>query len=257
MELVKTDDPINKITESYRPFIIALRSLDIKGCDRATNLKAIIASITKATALTGKINVDNGFELHAAENLLNEFISRWPHAKHTEIELAFKKGVLGDYGEYFGINVKSLLGFWKSYIQSPELLQAKREWIKLMDEPKVAKTITNVDLTESILKAFEDFKKTGELPFTSSHYYIILCKLHNVKTLIKDKDLRSTIREEAMKDYRASLVEKKINLKDRPQFDVLLKWCMEGKNPTYDTFSRKLALKYYFTECKTLNKLPI
>ena len=44
----------------------------------------------------------------------------------TEIQDAFRAGVTGVYGEFFGISPKTLLGFLKSYVASEKKLDAHR-----------------------------------------------------------------------------------------------------------------------------------
>ena len=44
----------------------------------------------------------------------------------VEIQDAFRAGVTGSYGEFYGISPKTLLGFLKSYITSEKKLEAHR-----------------------------------------------------------------------------------------------------------------------------------
>lgn len=44
----------------------------------------------------------------------------------VEIQDAFRAGVTGVYGEFYGITPKSLLGFLKSYVSSEKKLEAHR-----------------------------------------------------------------------------------------------------------------------------------
>lgn len=260
----KITELLPKITANYHPFILAIESKSVRECTKLEAVTFIIGAFNKATMLKGQV-ADARADRFIGEGLYDEFMKKAPHARLGEIELAFKNGALGEYtkrddrgrAEFEGINVSTLWGFWKSYASSNEVLEAKKELARAMDLQMYDKPVVKIDLTESIKKAFEDYCLTGELPFTASHYYIILCKLHDVKTLIKDNSVRATIRERAMIEYRSNLIKDKINIKDKPKFDVLLKYCMEGKNPTYDSISRKLALKHYFEECKNKGVSPI
>lgn len=263
MELIQQEDLINKISQQYQPYIKALRTPDLRSQSRSSNLAAILNSLVLCTAMGKKISDDREADKFITEKLYDELMIKYPFVRHGEIDFAFRKGALGEYDhlfpkdKYIGVNVQTCFKWIRFYLESEDLKKAKRAWIDLTEMPKTAKTITSVDLTESIKQAYKEYLETGNLPFTASHYYIVLCRLHNVKSLIKDNSVRVSIRESAMKEYRASLVEKKLNLKDNPQFEQLIKWCLEGKNPTYDSFSRRLALKYYFDECKGNGKQPI
>ena len=44
----------------------------------------------------------------------------------VEIQDAFRAGVTGVYGEFYGVTPKSLLGFLKSYISSEKKIEAHR-----------------------------------------------------------------------------------------------------------------------------------
>lgn len=68
-----------------------------------------------------------------AEELYKEVSKRIPAIGIDEVTEALRCGVLGDYGEYFGINVKSMLGFVKSYYYSPERVAARRAYYDIVN----------------------------------------------------------------------------------------------------------------------------
>jgi len=266
MELTKTNqeltnavDPIEKMTEQYRPFILALRGDSLKKNSINTNLKSLVIIISKTSALKGSIIVDNESDLYLAEKFYELIMEKYPHATLGEIELAFKKGVLGDYGEYFGINVKTLWGWFKSYIQSNELIQAKREWVNLVELPRseTPKLDLKVEMKQSILNAFKRFCEDGEIPVCGSQYYTVMCQIKGVKSVIEDKALRAEIREKAFINYKRKLIEKKYHKTNEKDFNILLDTALKGSNASYDSESRKLALKFYFELCQKEGKLPI
>jgi IS1 family transposase len=262
MEITKQTDLIEKVSAHYRPYIEALRTPDLKSKDSATNLFEILQALIQTTALTGKINEDKNVDKFICEQFYEQIKVKYPHARHGEISLAFKKGALGEYGEYFGINVTTCWKWWKSYIESKELIEAKREWVNLMEMPRHDPDVKPLNLNESmkepILNAFKDFKETGRLPYTAASFYNVICQLKGVKTLIGNVELRNQIKKEAFDNYRESLVQKGTNRKDPKTFQELLDWCTKPKmNPTYEKETRKLALKYYFKECQLMNKEPI
>jgi hypothetical protein len=49
-ELTKAVDPIEKMTEQYRPFILALRGDSLKKNSINTNLKSLVLIISKTSA---------------------------------------------------------------------------------------------------------------------------------------------------------------------------------------------------------------
>jgi hypothetical protein len=112
-------------------------------------------------------------------------------------------------------------------------------------------------MREPILNAFEDYKVNGKLPFTASSFYSIICQLKGVKTLIGNVETRKRIKETAYRNYEESLVKKGLKYRNINEFNLLLETCLKGTNPSYDTESRKLALKEYFNECITKQIKPI
>ncbi len=262
MEIAKQNDLIDKISEQYRPYILALRTPDLKSTHKTDKIKAIIMALVKATSLTGKINADVNVDKFIADQFYEQVIIKYPYARHGEISLAFQKGALGEYGEYFGINTATCWKWWKAYIESKELIAAKKEWINLIEMPKHDPDVKPLNLNEAmrepILNAFSEYQTNGKLPYTASSFYSIICQLKGVKTLISDLETRKRIRQDAYDNYRRSLVEKGVNRKDPKTFEKLLEWCLENrKNPTYESISRKLALKEYFNECITKQIKPI
>lgn len=262
MEISKQNDLINQVSEHYRPYIEALRTSDLKSKDKASNLFAILQALTQATALTGKINEDKNVDKFICENFLDQIKVKYPHARHGEISLAFKKGALGEYGEYFGINVTTCWKWWKSYAESKELLEAKRQWINLQESDMEGRSnkplMLKEDIKEPILNAFKEYLNSKQLPYTASSFYSVICKLKGVKTLIGNPEIRNQIKNEAYENYRVKLVTSGINRKDPKTFNELLDACLKNRmNPTYESETRRLALKYYFEECKLMNKEPI
>jgi hypothetical protein len=261
MEIAKQNDLIDKISEQYRPYILALRTTDLKSTHKTDNIKAITLAVVKATSLTGKINMDTNVDVFISTNFYEQIIVKYPYARHGEISLAFQKGALGEYGEYFGVNVTTCWKWWKAYIESKELIAAKKEWINLIEMPKHDPDVKPLNLNEAmrepILNAFEDYKVNGKLPFTASSFYSIICQLKGVKTLIGNVETRKRIKETAYRNYEESLVKKGLKYRNINEFNLLLETCLKGTNPSYDTESRKLALKEYFNECITKQIKPI
>jgi hypothetical protein len=70
-------------------------------------------------------------DLKDAEVLLKQFAhdlpDRFPALTLNEVKIALGKGIRGDYGEYFGINVVSINKWLKAYMESSERAEAVRE----------------------------------------------------------------------------------------------------------------------------------
>jgi hypothetical protein len=239
---------------------MAMRTPHLKGSPRFDNLKSIYKSIVIATEYTGSIKAeDEKAFTFMTEKFLEEVVVKYPYARHGEIELAFRKGALKEYGDYFGINVQTLWNWFKKYMDSSELLNSKREWINLIEMPKSDKPVIDLkaEMREPILNAYKDFLTTETLPFTAPSFYTLICKIKGVKTVIESKEDRAKIKEEAFSSYKAKLMSEKTHIKNKPQFDKLIEWAINGNNPSYDTEARRVALKYYFNGCKSKGLEPI
>lgn len=72
----------------------------------------------------------------------------------TEIQDAFRAGVTGTYGDFYGITPKSLLGFLKSYCSSEKKLDAHR-LITIRSEKE------DREANERLWKEIQEMKKKG------------------------------------------------------------------------------------------------
>ena len=252
MELTKTDI-ISKGSAQYRPYIEALRTPNLKDSNRVDNLKAIYTALITATTYTGAKNEDNGANKFLSEKFYEEIFIKYPYARHGEIMLAFKKGALREYGEYFGVNVQTLYNWFKKYQESDELKKAKLECNQLLDEEagikRSDKPISGMfEVTiDNINNLYFDYKLNKELPSFARVYYDSLCKIKGVKSLISDKGAREEIRENSFREYNDSLKAKKYHIKEPDNYKKLIN-SFDKDSATFASISKRLALKWYFDE---------
>lgn len=93
---------------------------------------------------------------------LSKEILQFPTLRIDEIRIAFRCGLNGEFGEYFGLNVKTYVGWIKSYVTSEKRHMAiKNDHIKQLPEKK----LTDKDLENIFVSAFNFsesyFKKNG------------------------------------------------------------------------------------------------
>lgn len=72
----------------------------------------------------------------------------------VEIQDAFRAGVTGVYGEFYGISPKTLLGFLKSYVNSEKKIEAHRMITRLREAENLA-------ANERLWKEIQEQKKRG------------------------------------------------------------------------------------------------
>lgn len=107
--------------------VAAARAPHYDTIDQKTRLKELAARINEAFRFKGQqpSAVDTA---DMAVNLDRKLVQTFPEVTLPEIKLAFEYGVTGEYGEYFGINFVTLFKFIKSYLESPDRLDAIRAY---------------------------------------------------------------------------------------------------------------------------------
>jgi hypothetical protein len=234
----------------FQLMVEALHDNPIKDNTRSQNLNAIYKAFVYSISLTGaKTAEDKGASKFIVENFYDIIIVKHPYATLKEIEVAFKKGALKEYGEYFGWNVQTVWGFWKSYFNSQERKDAIIEKNKKLTENLLTSDKPMVEFgIESVKKVFEEYKSGEPLPAYSRVYYQALLKHYNKKTLIDDEVERKRIIDAAIQEYEASLKSKKVHTKQPEMFKMLMTTVLDKISPNrgYESVATKLALKSYF-----------
>lgn len=264
-EIVQQGDLIQKVTAQYRPYIEAMRTPALSTSNDIENLKSIYKSIIVACEYLGSAkNEDEQTNKFLADSFYKEVRIKYPHTRHGEIELAFKKGVLGDFKDKFpkdkfmAINVATLFSFLKFYNESTELLAAKREWVDLTETPRAEKPVSVVtEISDAqILGAYNDYLESGDIPVYGRVYYDAICKKKGLKTLIESEAQKEKIEEQAKFFYENDLKAKKINTKEPEKFKNLLASFDKDSN-TFKSVAKRIALKFYFAKCKEKGENPI
>ena len=86
--------------------------------------------------------VAESWQVEFDANILDEFIMDDQFASDytfPEIWDAFRRGLMGDYGEYFGLTAESLYGFIRGYFMSDKKRKATeivRQTLKAQEQPK-------------------------------------------------------------------------------------------------------------------------
>lgn len=243
-------DLVELLPAQFQPYVISWRTPDLKSTNRVENLKSIYKSIIIAMEYTGSVKAeDNGATKYLAEKFYEEVMIKFPFARHGEIEMAFKKGALKEYGDYFGINVQTLYQWYKKHLESNEYLAAKRAFAEVrdinlgtVDKPVGAMKIPK----EAIIGIFKEFKESGELPVYAWVYYDEILKIKGVKTLIEDKEQRKEIVKQAKFEFENRLKAKKYHKKEPDNFNILMNSITS--NQTYIGICGKIALTYYFND---------
>jgi len=107
-----------------RKFIYDALQPKIKDIEIVTCIETLIDVISSAYVMSGQ-SIDEQQKAIYASETYNRLYEIYPAVTAEEVRTAIANGVFGEYGEYFGLNPKSFVGFVKSY-----LLSVKREMAK-------------------------------------------------------------------------------------------------------------------------------
>ena len=265
---IAISNQIERLPEVYKPYIMALNSSTIKQANKAEALKSLIISLNKACAIKGQISDDNGSDLFIANGLYDLFIKDAPFASLGQIDLALKNGATGEYTkrddrgrvEFEGINVATCWGWWKSFYNSDMRKQSAIELALLHSETPKAKSQEQIDLLskEAILSAYKDFIESGELPNAAMSFYAEIKRLKGAP-LIKSGEVKADINAQALTIFKQKMIKENPKFKQSKTQAKKLDDILESfeKEAGFLAEQGRLALKYYFNQCKKEDKLPI
>ena len=267
MQVTKSVNILDKISVQYRPYIEAMRTPDLKSSSREANIKAIVDSLTKALLFKKQVSNDDKSDRLMAEILLIELQVKLGMIRHGQIELAFRNGIIGEYGEFFGVNPATMFQWCKAFWNSREQKESVKEWHKALDEEAGIKRAEQpvgkiLELEpEQILSFWDDYLNERfvwwpNFPPYSFVYYNAIVKIKGVKSLIESEEVRKSIKERTFKEYERELKEKKMHIKEPENYKILING-FDKESPRFKVISQKLALMEYFKECKSKGIKPI
>lgn len=148
----------------------ALKSDRVKNCDTAKLNNTIARAVGDACQIIGH-------QFHAADinfivlRMLEILREDYPAMRIEEFPIAVRKGAMGEYGEFFGINVATVTGFVKAYMAS----EKRSQQVALLHQPSEKKLPSAEEIekmeTDMIIMAFEKFKKQGHYEDFGNHVY--------------------------------------------------------------------------------------
>lgn len=151
--------------------VVAMQSPMIRNSDDKGITDALGKAVVKAFQDTGQ-RIDEADQTYLKSALLTE-ARRYPNLRIEEIPVAIERGVRREYGDYFGINVVSISGFFRGYLASQERSEAAKELNKLaLPEPtKPTESAIRAMETEMIVNAYDKFRNDGYYLDFGNHVY--------------------------------------------------------------------------------------
>lgn len=116
-----------QLPDLKRKFINAALTKKIEEIASIDVQSELIKIILSAYTISGQKADDSTVAVNAIE-LHSRIMEVYPKATVEEIRTAIRAGIYDEYGEYFGLNVKSFMFFIRSYFTSQSRAAAIEEW---------------------------------------------------------------------------------------------------------------------------------
>lgn len=188
----------------------ALSSEQICKVDEIQLETVLMTAVHKAFRDKGQEVVADQAE-YLVDNLTPTVLKACPYIRIAEIPIAIEKGILGDYGDYFGLNVVTFTNFIKSHYASEKRAnlakQTKHE--EQEKQPPSEKEILEKD-KELLSHAFEHFKKTGYYEDHGNYIYKVAAKKLGLFSLSEErqKQYLEEGRKKAVEKLKTDMVQK-------------------------------------------------
>lgn len=173
-----------------------------------------------------------------AGELFKELNGKFKSLTLSEVKEAFKLGIRGETGPYFGMCAKTYHQFIKHWFDRQERGKA---WDVYLDKLAGWKRAEKPSLSpewfyEACEKAYQDYKQKGELPISPFGYYDFIKQYLQVETLI-EKEKWPQIKNEANMEYRAKV----------KGLEIAKEWTLDPEvNLVYGNCIKNIAVKYFF-----------
>lgn len=188
--------------------------------------------------------------------LVNELKGKLATLTLPEVREAFKRGIRGESGVYFGMCPKTYHQFLKWFFELPE---RGKSWLAYLDQvshapaPTIDKTLFS---KMGIQKAFESYKQYQKLPVGAFAYYDLLNEekgvdYNGVKTLITDPKIRKDAVDRSKKEYQDSMLKAKKTATSKGAFNqaeaIVASLAAEGKedNALPNIIKREFLREYF------------
>lgn len=174
---------VHKLSNALIPLqseqIIRLPTLEVE--------KVLMTAIQKAFKDKGQ-QIDPDQSDHIVNNLTKSVLKSCPYIRIAEIPIAIDNGILGDYGEYYGLNVVTFVSFIKSHYNSQKRADLAKQ-IKPTEEEKPIPTESEVleQDKELLIRAFDYYTKHGYYEDHGNYMYKVAVKKLKLFELSEEK----------------------------------------------------------------------
>lgn len=227
MEIVKIVDNL--------PELVKLR-VGHPDCSKISDnqLKAECVKIIARSFIYGSPNGQPSPQIleHQSSELLGILRKGFKTLTIPEVQQAFKNGLDGLYGPYYGMCGKTYTQFLKGYIDNPERGKAWGEYMDKLEKPKTMEVPEHIKVQttkENIIKRFKTYKETGDIGFCAFAAHDTLVEWKGVeftdakgrtfKTLCTDQQVRAKIWKDTQDKFIKDLMHMKAMNERSGKFD--------------------------------------
>lgn len=115
---------MSQLLPEHRKIIEAGLQTTLKSAYAMDVLEQLTDVVNMAFSIRGQ-KPENGNELVIVNELYAKLMETYPHCTIEEVRTAIRNGVFDEYGEYFGLNVKTFVMFVRAYLFSEQRKTAK------------------------------------------------------------------------------------------------------------------------------------
>jgi chromosome segregation and condensation protein ScpB len=262
-ELIQAQSVIQQLPATLQPFVSArIGEKQIKNLTPNEVKKRCVDILTKASSdMNSPMASDAKMLQIQTEALYSELSGKYKDLTLTELSEAFRRGIRGEFGPYFGLCAKTYHDFIKSYFNLPERQKAQLDYLNLIaghqtvEKPKALQMIFS---KEAILKVFSDYKEYGRLPIGAYRYYELIKEFKGLNSLMT-KETYAKLLKEVLADEESKLLsqkkreEKKGNLSMAEAVMGVIAG-LDGKDKSVEREIKSRGLKLYFDSLIKENK---
>lgn len=259
-------EAMQKVNEYLKPYIQAKNEKKIIHSDKLETLTKLYAIIVKTIELSGenkKYNLDNQQLKNVTGFVYDLVLEQYKGATLSELDLAFNKGLIGEYGETIGFGVITFSKWIKGYMTSIKREQAIKEWHKFQI-PTTEKPITkmfekNMEIANYFFEICEP--KIAERFDTIVNYEDNIMHLpsiydflfENFKISFSDES-RDILIKKAKVKYHEYIKKSGLKKYDPKGYEQIINSVIFENNKTFDYYLKTQALIFLTLKLKEQSK---
>lgn len=230
-------------------YITAGYAEKLSAINEDASLRQLIVLINKAYAeLEKSPNGLNAFERKRSLDVFarlvrNDMILHFPNVTMKEIEIAIRKGIRNQFGEYYGFSVVSIHMFVENYMESEERTSAmakQHRFLLMQQVPEEPPAINQWEIMrDGLIRCYDNYCKTRRIIDFGNVNYELLVKAKLIVLSPEEKKFIYSVAELQVRNEQA--LQASIN---RTTYRALQE--MKGDPGPVIARSKEIALKNYF-----------